>query len=547
MTPTDSASILVVDDEKTVRELFVITLQEAGYSTVEAKDGASALAAVARERPALILLDITMPGINGMDVVKAMRASDSGATIPIILVTALAQIENRVRGLEAGANDYIAKPVALDELVARVAAQLRATRAWATASDAGARVAAERERARFTVMTGIESALDASLRAASDEEGVFSCATSLLASVGGVSVASIALVEPAGLLRVHSVHTDARQGGVGPGTVRDSVEQARASIAWALETGDVFVQAVEQPGQSIDGSRPEEVPRVANEAVIPIRSGGLTIGVLALQSDVPDFFGDAEIKMLERAAAMVARRLGEIDRLERERALTRALEEERLQGERFGALSAQVDRALAPIFRADGLFRAVCELPVEMGICPFAWFGLVQGDRDGPRMRLVASAGRCDRYEALIAQIRKIPTAYVGLSAMATNRPTVVNDILGDPGFHRTHDVLRAAGLRSMMFVPIFFGLRPAAGLVLFGEAVGTFGDREVALFQHLGSNAAQRLAAIESERPLPRSREGIRTIARRLDDCGAAGPELDPLVAPKPPEPRASARQREH
>jgi EAL domain-containing protein (putative c-di-GMP-specific phosphodiesterase class I)/DNA-binding NarL/FixJ family response regulator len=127
--------ILVVDDDPVVRELFGRVLQDAGYDTYEAADGAEALEMLEREQVALILLDSTMPNLDGAGVIRAVRARLATRTLPIILVTAKADLEDRVRGLEAGADDYLAKPVALDELEARVRAQLRIHAAWTQAFD----------------------------------------------------------------------------------------------------------------------------------------------------------------------------------------------------------------------------------------------------------------------------------------------------------------------------------------------------------------------------------------------------------------------------
>ena len=135
------APILIVDDEPVVRALFARVLQEAGYTALEAADGIEALELLERHEVALVLLDSTMPRLDGAGVIRAMRARPATRTLPVILVTAKANLEDRVAGLEAGADDYLAKPVVLDELVARVGAQLRHHAAW---TEAVAREAAER-------------------------------------------------------------------------------------------------------------------------------------------------------------------------------------------------------------------------------------------------------------------------------------------------------------------------------------------------------------------------------------------------------------------
>ena len=123
--------VLVVDDDAGIRRLFAITLQRAGFNTVEAADGDEALALISDTSFSAILLDNNMPpGLNGLEVIRTLRSQEETATLPIILVTGAAEVSQRVQGLQAGASDYLTKPVELDELVARVRTQLRGQAAW---------------------------------------------------------------------------------------------------------------------------------------------------------------------------------------------------------------------------------------------------------------------------------------------------------------------------------------------------------------------------------------------------------------------------------
>ncbi len=122
--------VLVVDDEETVRRLFVRVLERAGFEASEAADGAMALDSIADALPDVVLLDCTMPRLTGLEVVTALRGDPRTATLPVILVTGQGEIDDRVAGLAAGADDYVTKPVHPEELVARVRAQLRGQHAW---------------------------------------------------------------------------------------------------------------------------------------------------------------------------------------------------------------------------------------------------------------------------------------------------------------------------------------------------------------------------------------------------------------------------------
>jgi EAL domain-containing protein (putative c-di-GMP-specific phosphodiesterase class I)/DNA-binding response OmpR family regulator len=122
--------ILIVDDDDAIRRVFSRALQRAGFDTFEAIDGRDALRALGSTTPALVILDSQMPTMGGLEVLAKLRSSDATRTLPVILVTGQTEVSDRVTGLSAGADDYVTKPVALQELVARVRTQLRGHAAW---------------------------------------------------------------------------------------------------------------------------------------------------------------------------------------------------------------------------------------------------------------------------------------------------------------------------------------------------------------------------------------------------------------------------------
>ncbi len=115
--------MLVVDDDDTVREVVVAYLHRAGLPTVEASDGLQAVAAAREHRPRIVVLDVMLPGIDGIEALRRMRESDPA--LPVILLTARTAEEDRVLGLEVGADDYVVKPFSARELVLRVQGVLR--------------------------------------------------------------------------------------------------------------------------------------------------------------------------------------------------------------------------------------------------------------------------------------------------------------------------------------------------------------------------------------------------------------------------------------
>ena len=116
-------NILVVDDEQHIRELCRIYLEKAGYSVIEAGNGAQTLELLQRHTIDLVVLDIMLPEVDGWQVLKAIRQRD--VWLPVVMLTAVGEEENRIEGLEAGADDYLIKPFSPRELVARVRAVLR--------------------------------------------------------------------------------------------------------------------------------------------------------------------------------------------------------------------------------------------------------------------------------------------------------------------------------------------------------------------------------------------------------------------------------------
>lgn len=120
---TVTASVLVVDDDRAIRESLGRALRLEGYDVTLADDGAAALEAIRTTPPGLVVLDVMMPNIDGLTVCRVLRSE--GDRTPILMLTARTETAERVAGLDAGADDYLAKPFDLDELLARVRALLR--------------------------------------------------------------------------------------------------------------------------------------------------------------------------------------------------------------------------------------------------------------------------------------------------------------------------------------------------------------------------------------------------------------------------------------
>jgi len=137
-----SQSILVVDDEPNIREIVGLYLERAGFQVRLAGDGPTALQALTEALPDLVILDVMLPGIDGLEITRRLRSEGS---TPVILLTARREEADRIEGLELGADDYVVKPFSPQELVSRVRAVLRRTQ-----SAERAPVSAERDHPRLS-------------------------------------------------------------------------------------------------------------------------------------------------------------------------------------------------------------------------------------------------------------------------------------------------------------------------------------------------------------------------------------------------------------
>lgn len=124
---TSDKTILIVDDEPAICDMLRMVLEKTGYQCLEAANGQQARATVIDEKPDLILLDWMLPDINGVTLVHRFKKDELTASIPIIMLTAKSEEDNKIKGLKAGADDYITKPFSPRELIARIQAVLRRT------------------------------------------------------------------------------------------------------------------------------------------------------------------------------------------------------------------------------------------------------------------------------------------------------------------------------------------------------------------------------------------------------------------------------------
>jgi DNA-binding response OmpR family regulator len=148
MNETQKASILVVEDDATIARFVELELAHAGYEVLRSADGGEALEALDSHEPDLLILDLMLPGMDGIEVAKKVR--ESGRSLPILMLTAKAETQDVVSGFDAGADDYLRKPFEIPELLSRVRALLKRTeqdRGGATYKASGVEVDPDSRRA----------------------------------------------------------------------------------------------------------------------------------------------------------------------------------------------------------------------------------------------------------------------------------------------------------------------------------------------------------------------------------------------------------------
>lgn len=123
------SKILVVDDDEAINELIKINLELFGYDVITAKDGIQGYTLAKQEQPDLLVLDVMMPDVDGYTVAKRIRENSSTKDIPILMLTAMGQLEDKVKGFDIGVDDYLVKPFEMEELKVRVRALLKRTNA----------------------------------------------------------------------------------------------------------------------------------------------------------------------------------------------------------------------------------------------------------------------------------------------------------------------------------------------------------------------------------------------------------------------------------
>ncbi len=311
-TQTTKPTVLVVDDESELRFILATHLRGMGFDVLEADSGTSAIDMASSHRPGIIILDLGLPGMDGIAVTRLLKANARTAAIPIIMLTARAGTEDIVRGLDAGAQEYLPKPFDVQELMARVRTTHRLVEARKEVADLNARLEAEVQSKTQRLQTLYEFMRE--LNHAETKETILDLLVGCVKDTTGASRISVFLLEEGGDQLVC-----ARAVGISPEVARDMQLRATEGIA-----GQVFRNGRTVSARSYPIRDGQESPYTRDAFLCtPLVSTSLStndgvIGVLNVTEKADDrAFEDDEVNCMRSIADAAAIALTNLLRRER--------------------------------------------------------------------------------------------------------------------------------------------------------------------------------------------------------------------------------------
>jgi diguanylate cyclase (GGDEF)-like protein/PAS domain S-box-containing protein len=429
-----AASILIVDDEIQNRKLLEALLKLEGYITRTAASGEEALAAVAQSAPDLILLDIMMPGMDGYQVATTLKASPATSHIPIIMVTASIGRQSRMAGLNAGAEEFLVKPVDRGELWLRVRNLLR-LKSLADFFQNHNALLEQQVQARTVDLQRFRSAMDATADA-------------------------IYLVDRASMRLVHVNDAACRMQGrtreellaLGPegvlGVSRTEVEATYDAIIASGEEAKPLEMLRCRP----DGSQGwDELRRHAQ------RSGDGWM-IVTLVRDVTE----------RKATEEKIRRLNRV----------------------YAVLSG-INTLIVRLHNRDELFEEACRIAVEQGQFRMAWIGIV--DQEAMQIRLAASEGGDPDYvDRMPLSLNDADGGKFGLAGRTVlgKKPVLVQDMEHDPRILLRQEASEY-GFHSLVVLPLMVSDTVVGVLALYASEIGFFDVEEMELLTELAGDIA--------------------------------------------------------
>ncbi len=448
---SEQAHILVVDDDPSIRKMLQLLLAETGYRVSTASSGEEALAYTELVTPDLVLMDLILPGIDGQQVTEQIKAKPDKPFVPVILLTARSDPKAKVLALDAGADDFLIKPVEFAELLARVRAMLRLQRSQRSL---------RAEQRKTELLLHLTRELGTSL----DLEDLLTHFLDKLADAVGAVRASIILTtdqQPRLFSSIRNrpkvVASDILRDGIAGWVLRERtaamIVDTRVDSRWVATT--VYQQMVR------------------SVAAVPIIREDQVLGVITLVHHTPGYFTAEHLDLLASVAAQSAIALENAELFRLTRSQNDLLERRNEELQRIN----QVSRMLTELMRPEQLVRLVSYL-VHL---TFGYPSVSILLREGDDLVVRAVAGLADEESRMGRRLR-IGQGIAGYAAQQ-QEPLCVANVRADPRFVQT---ISSDDTRSQLAVPIVTAREVFGVLNVESGAIGAFGPSDIRLLDTL-------------------------------------------------------------
>lgn len=487
---SEQAHILVVDDDPSIRRMLQLLLNETGYRVSTAATGEEALAYLDLVTPDLVLMDLMLPGINGQQVTEHIKAQPDKPFVPVILVTARNDAKSKVLALDAGADDFLVKPVEFAELLARVRAMLRLQRSQRSLRT---------EQRKTELLLHLTRELGTTL----DLEELLTHFLDRLADAVGAVRASIILTtdqQPRLFSSIRNrpkvVPNDILRDGIAGWVLREHkpaiINDTRDDTRWVAIT----------PHQQM----------VRSVATVPIIREERVLGVITLVHHTPGYFTTEHLDLLNSVAAQSAIALENAELFRLTRTQNDLLERRNEELQRIN----QVSRLLTELMRPEQLVRLVSYL-VHL---TFGYPSVSMLLRDGDDLVVRAMAGITDE-ESRMGQRLQIGRGIVGQAALQ-QEPLCVGNVHADPHFVAE---LSAKTTRSQLVVPILTAREVFGVLNVESDTLDAFGPNDIRLLDTL---SGQLGVALENAQLFDNEQRRVRQLGHVNSMSVAVTAQLD-------------------
>ncbi len=495
-------TVLLIDDDPTNLGVISDCLVRAGLEVLIARDGESGLQKARYARPHIILLDVIMPGIDGFETCRRLKADATTKDIPVLFMTALTGTRDTSRAYEAGAVDYVVKPIQVEELLARVRAHLtlHSMAQQMQEQDAQVRQAiAQRERANATLQI-----TEARLRTIIDQL-------------------------PFDLWAMDDQLRYILQNATGRKQYGDVIGKRIEDLHLPTK---MEAQWLEQDRQVLRGETRHEEYETQSEGekrhyesmVAPVKVAEAIVGIVGIAIDVTQRKqAEEELQLYrEHLEELVASRTAELSAEIEERT--------RVQGElsqvnRMLSLLSECNQVLVRAADETGLLEKICRVIIELGGYRLAWVGLTENAKT-QTVRLAAHMGENTGDVAdFIEATGKLEHGPVG-SAIRSGQPCIVNDVQPDPGdaFWRAEAIRR--GYASLIALPLKVDDQVIGALNIYAAQSNAFHPKEVNVLLELASDLAYGLLSLrtraerqQAEAALAEQHRLLRTLIDAMPD----------------------------